>query len=153
MVRASSMHEVGGEYKFLTEKPKGKRLIGKTRCGLSTKMYPNEMDGAQDRDLQGSLVNMITNIRVPYITCWAFHEWLCDCWPLNKDSAPWNQLRGVKNDCEYPIVVKTLAAGRKVASSRPVEVNEFFSIYLILPEALSPAVYTASNRHEYQKQG
>jgi hypothetical protein len=36
--------------------------------------------------------------------------------------------------------------------SRLVEVNEFFSIYLILPAALSPGVYSASNRSEYQKQ-
>jgi hypothetical protein len=27
-----------------------------------------------------------------------------------------------------------------------------FSIYLILPAALSPWVYTASNRNEYEKQ-
>jgi hypothetical protein len=34
--------------------------------------------------------------------------------------------------------------------SRPDEVN--FSIYLILPAALDPGVYSASNRNEYQKQ-
>jgi hypothetical protein len=28
----------------------------------------------------------------------------------------------------------------------------FFSIYLILPAALGPGVYSASNRNEYQKQ-
>jgi hypothetical protein len=31
-------------------------------------------------------------------------------------------------------------------------VNEFFSIYLILPEALGPGLYSASNRNEYLKQ-
>jgi hypothetical protein len=31
-------------------------------------------------------------------------------------------------------------------------VNEFFSIYLILPVALGPGVYSAFNRDEYQKQ-
>jgi hypothetical protein len=31
-------------------------------------------------------------------------------------------------------------------------VNVFFSIYLILLAALSPGVYSASNRNEYQKQ-
>jgi hypothetical protein len=31
-------------------------------------------------------------------------------------------------------------------------VNEFFSIYLILPTALGPGVHSASNRNEYQKQ-
>jgi hypothetical protein len=38
----------------------------------------------------------------------------------------------------------------KVAGSRPDELN--FSIYLILPAALGPEVYFASNRNEYQKQ-
>jgi hypothetical protein len=36
--------------------------------------------------------------------------------------------------------------------SRPDEVNKFFSIYLILPAALGPGVYSPSNRNEYQKQ-
>jgi hypothetical protein len=41
----------------------------------------------------------------------------------------------------------------KVAGSIPDEVNEiFFSIYLILPVAQGPGVYSASNRNEYQKQ-
>jgi hypothetical protein len=39
-----------------------------------------------------------------------------------------------------------------VADSRPDEVNEFVSIYLILPAAQGPGVYSASNRNEYQKQ-
>jgi hypothetical protein len=43
------------------------------------------------------------------------------------------------------------ATSRKVASSRPGEVNELFSLRLILPEALGPGVYSASNRNEYQK--
>jgi hypothetical protein len=43
------------------------------------------------------------------------------------------------------------ATNRKVTASRPNEVNEFFSIYLILPAALGPGVYLASNRNEYQK--
>jgi hypothetical protein len=36
----------------------------------------------------------------------------------------------------------------------PDEVIEFFllTIYLILPAALSPGVYSASNKNEYQKQ-
>jgi hypothetical protein len=37
----------------------------------------------------------------------------------------------------------------KVAGSRPDEVN--FLIYLILPAALGPGVYSASHRNEYQK--
>jgi hypothetical protein len=35
---------------------------------------------------------------------------------------------------------------------RPDEVNEFFSMYLILPAALGPGIYSASNRNEYRKQ-
>jgi hypothetical protein len=45
-----------------------------------------------------------------------------------------------------------LATSRKVVGSRPDEVNDFFSICLILPAALGPRVYSASNRNEYQKQ-
>jgi hypothetical protein len=44
------------------------------------------------------------------------------------------------------------ATSQNVASSSPDEVIEFFSIYLILPAALGPGVYSASNRNEYQKQ-
>jgi hypothetical protein len=36
--------------------------------------------------------------------------------------------------------------------SRPDEVNDIFLVYLILPAALDPGVYSASNRNEYQKQ-
>jgi hypothetical protein len=41
---------------------------------------------------------------------------------------------------------------RKVAGSRPDEVNNFSSMYLILPAALSPGVHPASNTNDYQKQ-
>jgi hypothetical protein len=41
---------------------------------------------------------------------------------------------------------------RKVASSRPNEVNEFFSISLILPAAVGHGVSSASNRNYYRKQ-
>jgi hypothetical protein len=44
-------------------------------------------------------------------------------------------------------VVKALCY--KPEGSRPDEVN--FSIYQILPAALDPGVYSASNRNEYQK--
>jgi hypothetical protein len=36
--------------------------------------------------------------------------------------------------------------------SIPDEVIEFFSIYVILPAALGPEVYSGTNRNEYQKQ-
>jgi hypothetical protein len=41
---------------------------------------------------------------------------------------------------------------QKITGSRPFDVSEFFSIYRILPAALGPGVYSASNRNEYQKQ-
>jgi hypothetical protein len=44
------------------------------------------------------------------------------------------------------------ATNRKDAGSIPNEVIEFFSIYLIVPAALDPGVYSASNRNEYRKQ-
>jgi hypothetical protein len=43
------------------------------------------------------------------------------------------------------------STNRKVAGSRLDEVNEF-STWLILPAALGPGIYSASNRNEYQKQ-
>jgi hypothetical protein len=36
--------------------------------------------------------------------------------------------------------------------SRRDKANEFLSIYIILPAALDPGVYSVSNRNEYQKQ-
>jgi hypothetical protein len=44
-----------------------------------------------------------------------------------------------------------LHASRKVAVSRPNEVNECFQFTLTLPAILGPGVYSASNRNEYQK--
>jgi hypothetical protein len=44
------------------------------------------------------------------------------------------------------------ATSRKATGSRPDEVNIFFLIYLILPAALGPDDYSASNRNECQKQ-
>jgi hypothetical protein len=43
------------------------------------------------------------------------------------------------------------ATSRKVVGSELEVVNEFFSIYLILPAALGPGDYSASNINEYQK--
>jgi hypothetical protein len=43
--------------------------------------------------------------------------------------------------------------GRKVAGSRPDEVNDFFfNLHYILQAALVSVVYSSSNRNEYQKQ-
>jgi hypothetical protein len=50
-------------------------------------------------------------------------------------------------------VVKALCyKPEKVSGSIPDEVVEFFSVYLLLPAALDPGVYSVSNRNEYQKQ-
>jgi hypothetical protein len=56
-----------------------------------------------------------------------------------------NQHSGARDS----IVVKAIATSRNVAGSRPDEVN--LEIYLILPAALGPGIYSASNRYEYQK--
>jgi hypothetical protein len=42
--------------------------------------------------------------------------------------------------------LRHFATSRKVAGSRSDEVNDFFSTHLIIPAALGPGVYSASNR-------
>jgi hypothetical protein len=60
--------------------------------------------------------------------------------------------------CRYRNIYNAIAeninytTSRKVAGLKPDEANEFVSIYLIVPAALGPGVYSASNRNEYQKQ-
>jgi hypothetical protein len=49
-------------------------------------------------------------------------------------------------------LLKHYATSRKAADSSGDEVKKIFSIYLILPAALAPAVYLVFNRNEYQKQ-
>jgi hypothetical protein len=49
-------------------------------------------------------------------------------------------------------IVKALCYNPKRPRSRPDEVNDIFSIFQILPAALGPRVYSASNRNEYLKQ-
>jgi hypothetical protein len=44
-----------------------------------------------------------------------------------------------------------LRTSRKVAGSILDEAIGFFSVDLILPAALGPGVYSASNRNEYQE--
>jgi hypothetical protein len=49
--------------------------------------------------------------------------------------------------------LRNYSTGWKVAGLRPDKTNAiFFSIYLILPSALGPRVYSAPNKNEYQKQ-
>jgi hypothetical protein len=52
---------------------------------------------------------------------------------------------------QYTVLAGARGTSRKVAGSRPDEVNELFSIYLILPATLGPGVYSASDINEYQK--
>jgi hypothetical protein len=49
-------------------------------------------------------------------------------------------------------MVETYATSRKVKSSIPYEVIEFFQIHLILSAALGPGVRSATNGNEYQKE-
>jgi hypothetical protein len=53
-----------------------------------------------------------------------------------------------ENGVRGSVVVKALCYSRKVAGSITDKVNS--SIYLILPAALGPGVYSASNRNEYR---
>jgi hypothetical protein len=50
------------------------------------------------------------------------------------------------------VVARHYSRRQKVAGSRLDEVNEFLSVYLILPYAPGPGVYSVSIRNEYQKQ-
>jgi hypothetical protein len=45
------------------------------------------------------------------------------------------------------------ATSRNAEGSKPDEINDFFfSIYLILPAAIDPGVYSASDINDYQRQ-
>jgi hypothetical protein len=44
------------------------------------------------------------------------------------------------------------ATCRKVAGSKPDEVDGFLKNYIILPAALDLGVYSTSNRNDYQKE-
>jgi hypothetical protein len=50
------------------------------------------------------------------------------------------------------VVVEALCCKPEGRGRRPDEVNNLFPIYPILPAALGPVVYSASNRNEYLKQ-
>jgi hypothetical protein len=45
-----------------------------------------------------------------------------------------------------------MLTSQKVVISKPNDVNEFFSIYVILLDALCLGNYSVSNRNEYQKE-
>jgi hypothetical protein len=49
------------------------------------------------------------------------------------------------------VVVRRYAISQNVAGSRPNEMNDYFSIYLILQAALGSEVYSAFTRNDYQK--
>jgi hypothetical protein len=47
--------------------------------------------------------------------------------------------------------LRNYATSQKVAGSRLDEMNEFFSIYIILAAAIGPRVRSASTTNEYQE--
>jgi hypothetical protein len=49
-----------------------------------------------------------------------------------------------------PILISFTHVSLKIVGSRPDEVNEFFSIYVIPPVELGPGIYSASKRSEYR---
>jgi hypothetical protein len=49
------------------------------------------------------------------------------------------------------VVGRGTIRSRKVVGSKADELIERFSIFLILPAALGPGIYSAPNRNEYQK--
>jgi hypothetical protein len=51
--------------------------------------------------------------------------------------------------CQYCIMLRHYATNRNVVGLIPDEV--IFLIYLILPAALGPGIYSASNRNDYKK--
>jgi hypothetical protein len=55
------------------------------------------------------------------------------------------------NNIKYWFLFEANLKGRKVSSSRSDELNEFFSVYVLLA-ALGPGTYSAPNRNEYKKQ-
>jgi hypothetical protein len=55
--------------------------------------------------------------------------------------------------CDVDTAEETELVSLPHCHSPQVQVNDFFSIYLILPTALGPGVYSASNRNEYQENG
>jgi hypothetical protein len=76
-------------------------------------------------------------------------------------ASPYCQLSPFSRIYSFIVVFKILdirswlghyATNRKVAGSRPDEVNELFSIYIILSAALGHGIYSASIINEYQKQ-
>jgi hypothetical protein len=53
---------------------------------------------------------------------------------------------------QYPseICIRHYPTSQQFVCSRPYEVNEFLSIYIIFLAALGPGVYSASDKNEYQ---
>jgi hypothetical protein len=64
------------------------------------------------------------------------------------DTLPFRKSGSARNRTRTSVVVATDHRG----GLRRNEVNSLFSIYLLLPAALGPRVYSASNTNEYQKQ-
>jgi hypothetical protein len=70
-----------------------------------------------------------------------------ECERLNEDKENTRNIMHMHRSDTCTKFGNNCATSRKVAGSRPDEVNDFFfSIYLILLAALGPEVYSASNR-------
>jgi hypothetical protein len=54
--------------------------------------------------------------------------------------------------CSGSVVVEALCCQRKGLGFETLRGELCLSVYLILPAALGPGVYAATNRNEYQKQ-
>jgi hypothetical protein len=67
-------------------------------------------------------------------------------------SFPHVSARQISVHAAVALWLRHCTTSRKVAGSRPDQVNECFSMYLILPAALDPGGQSASNINEYQKQ-
>jgi hypothetical protein len=64
------------------------------------------------------------------------------------------ELGGFKDlpDTNWRLVSSRHVSSRLACSPVLSDENELFSMYIILPAALGPGVYSASNRNEYHKQ-
>jgi hypothetical protein len=67
-------------------------------------------------------------------------------WPLSGEQVVVTKEQGARSS----VVVKALCY-KPEGRGFDTRWGDFFLIYLILPAALGPGVYSASNRNEYQK--
>jgi hypothetical protein len=54
--------------------------------------------------------------------------------------------------CIVDVKARVMLQAARSRVRDPMKRISYFSIYLIVPASLGPGLYSASNRHEYQKQ-